>query len=227
MADARLTEKWMQALRKDGVDVIAVDAKHNKGLGQIHEGALRLMKDKHDRMRDKGRNPSAIRALIIGIPNVGKSTLINRLAGRNIAITGDRPGVTKRQQWIKMKTGEMELLDTPGILWPKFDDQLVGYRLAATGAIKDDILNIDDIALFAIRELMTRYPEQLKLRYRLKEITGEAVDVLEAIGKNRGFVTGGYVDFERTSEMLLHELRTEKIGRVTLETVEEWATVTE
>ncbi|WP_313350981.1 GTPase, partial [Exiguobacterium sp.] len=146
------------------------------------------------------------------------------LAGRNIAITGDRPGVTKRQQWIKMKTGEMELLDTPGILWPKFDDQVVGYRLAATGAIKDDILNIDDIALFALRELKTRYPEQLRERYRLDEVSGEAVDVLEAIGKKRGFVSGGYVDFERTSEMLLHELRTEKLGRVTLETVEEWET---
>ncbi|KTR58323.1 GTPase, partial [Exiguobacterium indicum] len=150
--------------------------------------------------------------------------LINRLAGRNIAITGDRPGVTKRQQWIKMKTGEMELLDTPGILWPKFDDQVVGYRLAATGAIKDDILNIDDIALFALRELKTRYPEQLRERYRLDEVSGEAVDVLEAIGKKRGFVSGGYVDFERTSEMFLHELRTEKLGRVTLETVEEWET---
>ncbi|KTR57592.1 GTPase, partial [Exiguobacterium indicum] len=102
MADKRVTEQWMHALRADGVDVVAVDAKHNKGLNQIHEGALRLMKEKHARMREKGRNPSAIRALIIGIPNVGKSTLINRLAGRNIAITGDRPGVTKRQQWIKM-----------------------------------------------------------------------------------------------------------------------------
>jgi len=160
--------------------------------------------------------------LIIGIPNVGKSTLINRLAGRNIAITGDKPGVTKRQQWIKMKTGEMELLDTPGILWPKFDDQRVGYRLAATGAIKDDILHLDDIALFAVRELKTRYPEQLRERYRLEELPGDAVEVLEAIGKKRGFVTGGYVDFARTSEMLLHELRTEKIGRLTLETVEEW-----
>lgn len=224
MADKRVTEQWMHALRADGVDVVAVDAKHNKGLNQIHEGALRLMKEKHARMWEKGRNPSAIRALIIGIPNVGKSTLINRLAGRNIAITGDRPGVTKRQQWIKMKTGEMELLDTPGILWPKFDDQVVGYRLAATGAIKDDILNIDDIALFALRELKTRYPEQLRERYRLDEVSGEAVDVLEAIGKKRGFVSGGYVDFERTSEMLLHELRTEKLGRVTLETVEEWET---
>ena len=104
------------------------------------------------------------------------------------------------------------------------DDQVVGYRLAATGAIKDDILNIDDIALFALRELKTRYPEQLRERYRLDEVSGEAVDVLEAIGKKRGFVSGGYVDFERTSEMLLHELRTEKLGRVTLETVEEWET---
>ncbi|MBR2679778.1 MAG: ribosome biogenesis GTPase YlqF [Exiguobacterium sp.] len=218
MADPVVTDAWLRALKREEVEVVAVDAKHSKGLKQLITGAQKLMKEKHDRMREKGRNPGPIRALIIGIPNVGKSTLINRLAGRNIAITGDRPGVTKRQQWIKMKGGEMELLDTPGILWPKFEDQLVGYRLAATGAIKDEILNLDDIALFTVRELQARYPEQLKERFKLETLPEDAVELLEMIGKKRGLISGGYVDFEKASELLLNELRHEKIGRISLET---------
>lgn len=221
MADPIVTDAWLRALKRDDIEVVAVDAKHSKGLKQLMSGAEKLMKEKHDRMREKGRNPGPIRALIIGIPNVGKSTLINRLAGRNIAITGDRPGVTKRQQWIKMKGGEMELLDTPGILWPKFEDQLVGYRLAATGAIKDEILNLDDIALYTARELRARYPEQLKERFKLDELPDDAVALLEMIGKKRGLISGGYVDFEKASELLLNELRHEKIGRVSLETPED------
>ncbi len=218
MADPVVTEAWLRALKREEVEVVAVDAKHSKGLKQLITGAQKLMKEKHDRMREKGRNPGPIRALIIGIPNVGKSTLINRLAGRNIAITGDRPGVTKRQQWIKMKGGEMELLDTPGILWPKFEDQLVGYRLAATGAIKDEILNLDDIALYTVRELHARYPEQLKERFKLETLPEDRVELLELIGKKRGLISGGYVDFEKASELLLNELRHEKIGRISLET---------
>lgn len=218
MADPVVTDAWLRALKREEVEVVAVDAKHSKGLKQLITGAQKLMKEKHDRMREKGRNPGPIRALIIGIPNVGKSTLINRLAGRNIAITGDRPGVTKRQQWIKMKGGEMELLDTPGILWPKFEDQLVGYRLAATGAIKDEILNLDDIALFTVRELQARYPEQLKERFKLETLPEDAVELLEMIGKKRGLISEGYVDFEKASELLLNELRHEKIGRISLET---------
>ncbi len=218
MADPVVTEAWLRALKREEVEVVAVDAKHSKGLKQLITGAQKLMKEKHDRMREKGRNPGPIRALIIGIPNVGKSTLINRLAGRNIAITGDRPGVTKRQQWIKMKGGEMELLDTPGILWPKFEDQLVGYRLAATGAIKDEILNLDDIALYTVRELHARYPEQLKERFKLETLPEDSVELLELIGKKRGLISGGYVDFEKASELLLNELRHEKIGRISLET---------
>ncbi|MFK3986126.1 ribosome biogenesis GTPase YlqF [Exiguobacterium mexicanum] len=218
MADPVVNDAWLRALKRDDVEVVAVDAKHSKGLKQLMSGAEKLMQEKHDRMREKGRNPGPIRALIIGIPNVGKSTLINRLAGRNIAVTGDRPGVTKRQQWIKMKGGEMELLDTPGILWPKFEDQMVGYRLAATGAIKDDILNLDDIALYAARELSARYPEQVKERFKIDQLPEDAVELLEVIGKKRGLVSGGYVDFEKASELLLNELRHEKIGRVSLET---------
>lgn len=218
MADPAVTDAWLRALKREEVEVVAVDAKHSKGLKQLITGAQKLMQEKHDRMREKGRNPGPIRALIIGIPNVGKSTLINRLAGRNIAITGDRPGVTKRQQWIKMKGGEMELLDTPGILWPKFEDQLVGYRLAATGAIKDEILNLDDIALYTVRELHARYPEQLKERFKLETLPEDGVELLEMIGKKRGLISGGYVDFEKASELLLNELRHEKIGRISLET---------
>ncbi len=218
MADPVVTDAWLRAFKREDVEVVAVDAKHSKGLKQIIAGSEKLMKEKHDRMREKGRNPGPIRGLIIGIPNVGKSTLINRLAGRNIAITGDRPGVTKRQQWIKMKGGEMELLDTPGILWPKFEDQLVGYRLAATGAIKDEILNLDDIALYTVRALRERYPDQLKERFKLDELPEDGVELLELIGRKRGLLSGGHVDFEKASELLLNELRHEKIGRISLET---------
>ena len=221
MADPSVTDAWLRALKREEVEVVAVDSKHSKGLKQLITGAQKLMEEKHERMREKGRNPGPIRALIIGIPNVGKSTLINRLAGRNIAITGDRPGVTKRQQWIKMKGGEMELLDTPGILWPKFEDQLVGYRLASTGAIKDEILNLDDIALYTVRELRARYPEQLKSRFKLDDLPEDGVELLELIGKKRGLISGGYVDFEKASELLLNELRHEKIGRISLETPED------
>jgi len=225
MADPVVTEAWLRALKREEVEVVAVDAKHSKGLKQLITGAQKLMKEKHDRMREKGRNPGPIRALIIGIPNVGKSTLINRLAGRNIAITGDRPGVTKRQQWIKMKGGEMELLDTPGILWPKFEDQEVGYRLAVTGAIKEEILNVEDIAFFAVKYLLRDYSERFSERFGIEKLPAADTDnpddivaVLEAVGRKRGcLISGGRVDLEKASRTLLHELRAGKLGSYTLE----------
>ena len=159
-----------------------------------------------------------MRALIVGIPNVGKSTLINRLAGRNIAKTGDKPGVTKAQQWIKVGK-EMELLDTPGILWPKFEDEEVGLKLATTGAIKDTILNLQDVAVYALNFLKQHYPERLKERYSLDDIPGEIVALFDAIGKRRGcLVSGGAVDYDKVSEIVLHDIRTEKLGRLSFET---------
>jgi len=222
LADPRTTEQWVAYFKNEGHECIAIDSSTGTKVNEVPLQAKLILKEKIDRQIAKGMNPRAIRGLIVGIPNVGKSTLINRLAGRNIAITGDRPGVTKGQQWIKC--GEIELLDTPGILWPKFDDELVGYRLAMTGAIKEQILNIDDIAFFAVRELVDRYWPALSERYGLQKPpediadTDEIVRVMEDIGRNRGcIVSGGRVDLEKASGIILRDMRAGKLGRITLE----------
>ncbi|PWW06375.1 ribosome biogenesis GTPase A [Paenibacillus cellulosilyticus] len=224
LADPRETEAWIERFKYEGHECIAVDASTGTRVGEIPDLARQLMQEKIDRQLAKGINPRAVRALIVGIPNVGKSTLINRLAGRNIAITGDRPGVTKGQQWIKVGK-EMELLDTPGILWPKFDDPIVGYRLAMTGAIKEQILDIEDIAFYATRELINRYWDTLVERYGIEEErpedteqADEIVRIMEAIGRKRGcLISGGRVDLEKTSGIILREMRAGKLGRLTLE----------
>jgi ribosome biogenesis GTPase A len=226
LADPRATERWMAYFAAEGHACAAIDANTGTRVGEIPVKARALVQEKWDRMATKGViNPRAVRALIVGIPNVGKSTLINRLAGRNIAATGDRPGVTKGQQWIKVAGGELELLDTPGILWPKFEDQIVGYRLATTGAIKEEILNIEDIAFFAVKAIAARYWDTLQERFGIEgdppqdlDNADEVVSVMEAIGKKRGcLVSGGRVDLEKTSGIILRELRAGKLGRLTLE----------
>lgn len=223
LADPRETDKWIAHFAAKGLASVAVDANTGTRIGDIASKAKELLHEKRERQRAKGMNPRAIRALIVGIPNVGKSTLINRLAGRNVAITGDRPGVTKGQQWIRVGS-EMELLDTPGILWPKFEDQLVGYRLAMTGAIKEQILNVEDVAFHAIRELSGRYWDALSKRFGIEQPPAdlddpqEIVHVMEDIGRKRGcLVSGGRVDLEKASGIILRELRAGKLGRITLE----------
>jgi len=229
LADPRTTEKWMDLFAKQGHVSIAVDASTGTKVNQIPVMAKQVLHEKIARQIAKGINPRAVRGLIVGIPNVGKSTLINRLAGRSIAITGDRPGVTKGQQWIKVGT-EMELLDTPGILWPKFEDQLVGYRLAMTGAIKEQILNVEDIAFFAVKELVVRYWPEISERYSIElpkptdlDNPDEIVQVMEAIGRNRGcLVSGGRVNLEKASGIILRDLRAGKLGRISLESPEQF-----
>lgn len=224
LADPSVTKEWIDFFKAEGHEALEVDAATGKGIKEIPLKAKELLKAKIDKQIAKGMNPRAVRALIVGIPNVGKSTLINKLAGRNIAITGDRPGVTKGQQWIKVGT-EMELLDTPGILWPKFEDQNVGYRLAVTGAIREEILNVEDVAFFATKYLAKYYWEPMKERFELSlaqptdfENPDEIVSVMEAVGRKRGcIVSGGRVDLEKTSGILLRELRAGKLGRFTLE----------
>ena len=155
--------------------------------------------------------------MIVGIPNVGKSTLINRLARKNIAKTGNTPGVTKAQQWIKFGK-ELELLDTPGILWPKFEDQEVGLRLALTGAIKDTILNLHEVSLYGLRFLEKEYPDRLTSRYNLDVIPQETLELFDAVGKFRGCIaSGGYIDYDKTAELVVREIRSEKMGPLTFE----------
>ncbi|MFD0711250.1 ribosome biogenesis GTPase YlqF [Paenibacillus sp. GCM10027626] len=227
LADPRTTEQWMDQFKREGHVSIAVDSSTGTKVNQIPVLAKEVLHDKIARQIAKGIKPRAVRGLIVGIPNVGKSTLINRLAGRSIAATGDRPGVTKGQQWIKVGT-EMELLDTPGILWPKFEDQLVGYRLAMTGAIKEQILNVEDIAFFAMKELSQRYWDTIAGRYELEvpppsdmDDPDEIVRIMEAIGRKRGcLISGGRVDLEKASGVILRDLRSGKLGRITLEAPE-------
>lgn len=220
LADPRITQQWLQFYEKQGIKAIAIDAQSGQGLRGIITSCELLVKEKFDKMKAKGVKPRAIRALIVGIPNVGKSTLINKLAKKNIAKTGDRPGVTQAQQWIKVGK-EMELLDTPGILWPKFEDQLVGLRLATTGAIKDAIINLQEVMVYAIKYLREYYPNELKERYDFDDETlfsEDVVPIFDHIGKKRGFLMpGGFVDYDKTSELFLRELRAGKLGRLSFE----------
>lgn len=223
LADPAVTAAWVRFFKAEkGLDALPVDAASGTKVGQIVPRCKELLAHKIEAQLRKGMNPRAIRALIIGIPNVGKSTLINRLAGRKAAAVGDRPGVTKGQQWIKMQ-GAMELLDTPGILWPKFEDRQVGLRLAATGAIREEILPVDEVALFAIRYVASHYPDALKERFGLKEVPANvsdsetAVRLMEDIGKRRGCLRGGSIDYDKTATMFLYDLRAGKLGRISFE----------
>lgn len=217
MADRRATQEWQTYFSEQTTSTLQVNSQTGQGVAAITTEAQQLVKDKFAKMAAKGIKPRPIRALVVGIPNVGKSTLINRLTKRRSAKIGDRPGITKHQQWIKVGK-ELELLDTPGILWPKFEDKRTGYCLAATGAIKDDLLDFQDVAIFLLKYLQEQYPERVQERYRLEELPDDSVELLDAIAKKRGFLmTGGYVDYDRAAEMLLREFRSLKLGPITLE----------
>ncbi|MFA1713069.1 ribosome biogenesis GTPase YlqF [Peribacillus frigoritolerans] len=217
MADPAKTNMWLEHYKSQGKTAIAINSQAGNGLNQITTASKNLLKEKYERMESRGIKPRAIRAMIVGIPNVGKSTLINRLAKKNIAKTGNTPGVTKAQQWIKVGK-ELELLDTPGILWPKFEDQEVGLKLALTGAIKDTILNLHEVSLYGLRFLEKEYPERLKSRYSLGVIPQETLELFDAVGKFRGcLASGGFIDYDKTAELVVREIRSEKMGPLTFE----------
>ncbi|MCL9969546.1 ribosome biogenesis GTPase YlqF [Anoxybacillus kestanbolensis] len=218
MADPDVTKQWIDFFAAQQIDAIAIDSQSGTGVKQMVAVAKEKLRPKFEKMIAKGiKRPRAMRALIVGIPNVGKSTLINRLAGKHIAKTGDTPGVTKAQQWIKVGK-ELELLDTPGILWPKFEDEEVGYKLATTGAIKDTILNLQDVAVYALRFLSTHYPDRLKERYAFADIPEDIVQLFDDIGKKRGcLAAGGVVDYDKVAELVLRDIRTEKLGRLSFD----------
>ena len=218
LADPIQTKKWEQYFVNKGFHVLAINAQENKGIKQIIPTCKEALKEKLERDRSRGLKPRAIRAMVIGIPNVGKSTLLNRLAGKKIAQTGNKPGVTKGQQWLRYGT-DLELLDTPGILWPKFEDQEIGKKLALTGAIKDQLLHLDDIALYGLDYFARYYPNQLQKRYNLSDADMEllAPELLIKITEKQGFRD----DYERGSERVIHDIRQGKVGRYTLDRVEE------
>ncbi|MGN8842244.1 ribosome biogenesis GTPase YlqF [Niallia sp. HCP3S3_B10] len=221
MADKERTKEWINYFKNQGIQALAINSHAGVGMKEITALAKVVLAEKFDRMKAKGIRPRAIRAMIVGIPNAGKSTLINRLAKKNIAKTGNTPGVTKAQQWIKVGK-EMELLDTPGILWPKFEDQEVGLKLALTGAIKDTILNLQDIAIFGLRFLEKEYPERLKERYDLDTIPEDTVELFDKIGTFRGALSGGgMIDYDKVTELIIRDIRSEKFGPLTFEKTED------
>ncbi|EGP4509087.1 ribosome biogenesis GTPase YlqF [Listeria monocytogenes] len=216
-ADEKTTKEWIDYFAEKGLPAVAVNAQEGQGLFKIEQAAEKLMAEKFDRLRSKGMKPRAIRAMILGIPNVGKSTLINRLAKKNIARTGNKPGVTKAQQWIKVgKT--LELLDTPGILWPKFEDQEIGYKLALTGAIKDDLLQMEDIAGYGLRFLENHYPDRLQNWLKVETVSEDPVETLAFIAEKRGLLDRyNDPDYSRAAETVVREIRQQKLGRMSFD----------
>jgi len=222
LADPRVTKKWLEEFEKQGLTALAIDSLNSGTKEKILSKSKEILAEKFAKEKAKGLRPRPIRAMIIGIPNAGKSTLINTLAKRKAAQAANKPGVTKAQQWIKVAT-ELELLDTPGILWPKFENPHVGLSLALTGAIRDSILPTDDVVIHGLTYLMKHYRELLFNRYNIKDEQivedQEAVSLLTAIGENRKFlISGGEVDYDRVYETVIKEIRDLKIGRLSFET---------
>ena len=228
-ADPDMTSKWGDFFRARGCAVLVTDAKSGRGAGKFAAAVRELLSDKLKAYADKGQSGRVVRVMILGIPNVGKSTFINRVAGRNVAKAEDRPGVTRSGQWVPIDK-RLELLDTPGILWPKFGDESVGLRLAFTGAVKDEILDAETLGCHFMAYMSAVAPERLRDAYKLSELPPRNPDetdiaygfrLLEAAGRKRGFlVPGGDIDTERMAKILLDEYRAGKLGRLTLESPE-------
>jgi ribosome biogenesis GTPase A len=208
---------WQDYFNTKGISSVVVDAINNKGLDQLISLSYKVTEEKRKAYEKRGVINRPTRAMILGIPNVGKSTLINSLSGRKGAKTGNRPGITKSNQWIKTK-GNLELLDTPGILWPKFEDKEVGLNLAFTGAIKDEILDIETLAFKLIERLISISPDLIENRYGINIQDKSTLDIMIEIGQKRGcIIRGGEVDFTKVSNILLDEFRKGVIGDITLE----------
>lgn len=215
-ADEKATKKWIEVLSNDHTKVLGLDVLNGNIKTPIINACQELMHDKIERQKRKGMKPRAIRSMVCGIPNVGKSTLINRLAGKKTLVTGDRPGVTKSLSWVKASK-ELELLDTPGVLWPKFDDEQVGILLGITGAIKDQVLPLEEIAYYALKHLKKYAPKALEERYGV-ELIENNYKLFLSIGKAKGLLTkNGEVDYQRVIEMFLREIRDNKLGKITWE----------
>ena len=222
MADENETKKWLSYYRKKGYGAVVVDALHSKGLDKIYSVAKEMLADKFKKLEEKNLSSKTIRMMIVGIPNVGKSTFINSISKRKSAKIGDRPGVTKQVQWIKTKN-DLELLDTPGVLWPKFEDERIGLHLAFTGAIKDEIMDIENLAFRFIDELNKRDINILKNRYNLSEDSYEdTLYLMDEIGRNRGAILKkNEIDYFKVANLVFDDFRKVKLGRITLETVED------
>lgn len=217
-ADPVITREWVEFLKSSGKYVIETDAKSGRGVRNFTSAVKEVLKNKLENYKSKGQVGRKLRIMVVGIPNVGKSSFINKVAGRKAASASDRPGVTRGKQWISIGP-ELELLDTPGVLWPKFDNQTIGENLAFTGAIKDEILDRVTLGANLLLRLRMYYPERIKERYKFDpDPEANGYELLEEAGRKRGFlISGGEVDLERTSAVLLDEFRGGKLGRISLE----------
>lgn len=218
VADEKTTAKWVEYYKKNGMYALPVDCRSGKGLNAYLPLVREVLKDKIQRNTDKGMVGKPLRVMVVGIPNTGKSSFINKMAGRNRAKVADKPGVTRSNSWFAVGNG-VELLDTPGVLWPKFEDKAVGDKLAFIGSVKDEILDSETLAIRLINVLRNGYNDRLTERFK---ITGfddkEDYEILEMIGRKRGMlISGGEIDYERASVMLLDEYRGGKLGRLSLE----------
>ena len=219
LADPDMVKTWSEYFRSQGMAVLATDCKSRKGIGGFVPAIRKLLAEKLQRYALKGQVGRPLKIMIVGIPNVGKSTFINQISGRKGAKAENRPGVTRGKQWVTVDQGLL-LLDTPGILWPKFEDPEVGMRLAYTGAVKDDVIDIESLSCNLIKMLWTRYHDAIQGRYKIEmPQNAEGWELLEAAGRKRGFlISGGEVDLERMARVLLEEYRSCKLGKFTLET---------
>lgn len=220
MADSSVTEKWISYFKSKGITAIAVDCKSGKGLNNFKTTVKELLGEKLEYYRQKGMVGKPLRVMVVGIPNVGKSSFINRIAGAGKAKVENRPGVTRGNQWFTIDK-ELELLDTPGVLWPKFEDVTVGEHLAFTGAVNDRVIDVELLAVRLLEILCAQYKDLLVARYGELDFDDEPYEILRQIGRKRGMVMrGGEIDTVRASNMLLEEYRNLKIGKISLERIE-------
>lgn len=221
-ADPAMNKVWGEWFRKQGWWVMETNARDGKGVNQFSSAIKSALKDKIEQWKAKGLVGRPVRAMVVGVPNVGKSTFINQVAKKKSAKAGNKPGVTRGKQWVNVDPG-LDLLDTPGILWPKFEDETTGMHLAFTGAVKDEIMDRETLACHLMEILGARYPQAITDRYKVEPKPGLAGwELLEACGRKRGFlISGGEVDTERMARVLLEEYRSGKLGNFTLETPEE------
>lgn len=216
LADPIRTKEWRDFYEYQGLKTLAINSKEQSTVKKVTDIAKILMSDKIAKLRGRGIQKETLRTMIIGIPNAGKSTLMNRLAGKKIAVVGNKPGVTKGQQWLKSNK-ELEILDTPGILWPKFEDELVGLKLALTGAIKDQLLPMDEVTIFGLNYFKTYYPDRLKERFKSINLEDEAPEIIMALTQKLGYRD----DYDRFYNLFVKEVRDGKLGRYTLDIVGE------
>ena len=214
LADSNRTKEWRTYFEDQGIKTLAINSKEQSTVKLVTDAAKSLMSEKIQRLRERGIQKETLRTMIIGIPNAGKSTLMNRLAGKKIAVVGNKPGVTKGQQWLKSNK-DLEILDTPGILWPKFEDELVGLKLALTGAIKDQLLPMDEVTIFGLNYFKTYYPERLEERFKGIDLEEEAPEIIMEMTRKLGFRE----DYDRFYNLFVKDVRDGKLGRYTLDIV--------